>query len=240
MPKFEPRVAAIIQARVGSKRLPGKVLKPIGPKTMLQWVIDRTWLAQGVDCIVVATPDKRIADFVDSTYNNVPIWSYWHRSGDEDDVLTRYLHASNFCGAEVIIRITADCPLIDPEIIESAMSAIGSHDICSNVQYRTFPKGTDVEVMQYDTLLRLNRLTDSGREHVTTFIYENPGLFDHEVILQKDDVSFMDWSVDTQTDLDRVRMMYKLFNWEVVSHKELTESLLNNGLRNTFISERTE
>ena len=120
------------------------------------------------------------------------------------------------------------------------MSAIGSHDICSNVQYRTFPKGTDVEVMQYDTLLRLNRLTDSGREHVTTFIYENPGLFDHEVILQKDDVSFMDWSVDTQTDLDKVRMMYKLFNWEVVSHKELTESLLNNGLRNTFISERTE
>ena len=73
MPKFEPRVAAIIQARLGSKRLPGKVLKAIGPKTMLQWVIDRTWLAQGVDCIVVATPDKRIADFVDRTYNNVPI-----------------------------------------------------------------------------------------------------------------------------------------------------------------------
>ncbi len=206
------RVVAIIQARTGSSRLPRKVLKVIGGATMLERVLNRVRRSATLNKVVVATTTKAgDADIVaECARLGVPVFR-----GSEEDVLDRYYEAAKATKAEVVVRITADCPLIDPQVVDSVVSSFLNHrpDYASNSLNRTYPRGLDVEVMSSATLSRAWREATETyqRVHVTPYIYLNPGLFS---LLPVDSAGHyaQRWTVDTPEDLDFVRAIYEEFN----------------------------
>jgi spore coat polysaccharide biosynthesis protein SpsF len=203
------RVVAIIQARMGSSRLPGKVLADIGGATMLAQVVRRLREATRVDEIVVATSlvldDDAVADEAARLGAGV------HR-GSENDVLGRYLGAAREFRAEAILRITADCPLLDPGVVDLVIEALTDEvDYASNTHDRSFPRGLDSEALHRDTLERIARLGTSraAREHVTAFVMESPALFRVAQVRAERDDSDLRWTVDTPDDLAMVRALYR-------------------------------
>jgi spore coat polysaccharide biosynthesis protein SpsF len=216
------KVVAIVQARTGSTRLPGKVLKKINKKTMLEHVIERLRNAKTLDQIVIATSnDERDKPIIELAKRlNV---SYF--AGSEDDVLDRYLKAAEQAEADIIVRITADCPLIDPCTVDQVVNCYkaknvdfaytsGSNSSASDRVRRpnVFPSGIDVEVVSMDALRKTHRLSSepSDREHVMEFIYKHPELFEI-VVVEPDntlDRPLYHLSVDTKEDLERVRQFY--------------------------------
>lgn len=167
------RTVAIVQARTGSTRLPGKVLLPLAGKPMLYHVIARLRQARLLDDVVVATT-QRDGDHVIEEFGKsrgVPVYR-----GSTHDVLARYVGAADMSRADVVVRITADCPLIDPVTVDRAISQLwlvdGALD-CVNVGVGGgFPRGLDCEVMTRDALLRIHSLATApqDREHVTLFM----------------------------------------------------------------------
>ena len=140
----------------------------------------------------------------------------WRTTGvRQNDVLGRYLGAAQHAGAERIVRVTSDCPLLDPAVIDAVVAECGNAaDYASNTQRRTFPRGLDVEAFHRDTLERLARLasSNSAREHVTAFLLERPELFEvRDVIAERDD-SDLRWTVDAPDDLALVRTLYDLLD----------------------------
>lgn len=206
MPSSElDRTICVVQARMGSSRLPGKVLAELGGRPMLRFQLDR--LADlAVDELVVATSDRELDD---------PIAELATRSGvgivrgPENDVLGRYLLALDHHPAGTVVRLTGDCPLSDPEIVEAVL---GRHrqtgaDYTSNVLPRTFPKGLDVEVIDAAALRTAGdeaRLP-LEREHVTPYLYRHPERFRLANLRSGDDLGRERWTVDTPEDLDTVR-----------------------------------
>ena len=194
------KTTAIIQARMGSKRLPGKVLLKILGKTVLGYVIERV-KRSGVDEVIVATSikdeDAQIADIA----RCLGVGAY---RGSDEDVLDRYYQAAKACGAAHIVRITADCPLIDPYIIYQALKFYfkSGADYCSNALERTFPDGLDMEVFRFDPLKDAWRNADllSEREHVTTYIIKNGGRFKLVNFRNKIDLSGKRWTLDREED----------------------------------------
>ena len=185
---------------------------PIGDKSMLARVVIRVRRAQMLDETVVATSttpeDDRIAEECQAL--NIQCFR-----GSEDDVLDRYYQCATQCGADVIVRITADCPLIDPMVIDQAVFTFfqTKADYASNGLQRTFPRGLDIEVMTFDALKRTweeARYTFQ-RVHVTPYIHKNPEEFHLEPILAGSDSSQYRWTVDTQEDLNLVRSIYARF-----------------------------
>lgn len=207
MTRPRPYVLAIIQARLGSERLPGKMLRKIGGKSVLEHVISRAKDAEGVHSVVVATPDKRISDLADAR----GVFGFWYR-GDPMDVLSRFVRAGEFDNCDVVVRITGDCPLIPSEVISETIEGLGTADICSNVLNRTYPKGFDCEVFHRDVLYRLDRLAMDpvDREHVTLYAYKHPEQFVWNECRYRTCLSDYDLSVDTEGDLEFVREVYKL------------------------------
>ncbi len=193
---------AIIQARMGSTRLPGKVLMPINGKPMLHHVIERTM--QAVPNVMVATSWKPEDDAIEAACIKYPI--IVHR-GDPLDLLDRYIEAAAEVAADRVVRITGDCPLIDPTVIRKVIDALSKEvDYASNIFPRTYPKGLDCEAFWYDVLLRLDRISaPEEREHVTPAIRRCPDLF---TIKNVGDPAHINWSVDTQEDLERVRRIH--------------------------------
>lgn len=203
------RTVAIIQARMGSSRLPGKVLADIGGATMLAQVVRRLREATRVDEIVVATSvvldDDAVADEAARLGAGV------HRAS-ENDVLGRYLGAAREFRAEAILRITADCPLLDPGVVDLVIEALTDEvDYASNTHDRSFPRGLDSEALHRDTLERIARLGTSraAREHVTAFVMEQPALFRIVQVAAEVDDSDLRWTVDTTDDLAMVRGLYE-------------------------------
>jgi spore coat polysaccharide biosynthesis protein SpsF len=203
------RAVAIIQARMGSSRLPGKVLADVGGATMLAQVVRRLREATRVDEIVVATSlvldDDAVADEAARLGAGV------HR-GSENDVLGRYLGAAREFRAEAILRITADCPLLDPGVVDLVIEALTDEvDYASNTHDRSFPRGLDSEALHRDTLERIARLGTSraAREHVTAFVMEQPALFRIVQVAAEVDDSDLRWTVDTADDLAMVRGLYE-------------------------------
>lgn len=233
------KVVAIIQARMGSTRLPRKVMLDVGGLPMLTRVVSRTQRATTVHEVIVATTvesvDKDIVDLC--KINN---WPYYR--GSEQDVLDRYYHAAKAFSSDVIVRVTSDCPLIDPAIIDLCVQRILQErllDYVSNtIPPRRFPRGLDVEVMRFSALERAWREDKnlSWREHVTPYIYNHPEKFVLESVTNDIDYSSMRWTVDTQEDIDFVRCIYQhfghdLFTWHDVLAvlKEHPEWLAING-----------
>lgn len=209
------RVVAIIQARMGSTRLPGKVLKDIAGKTMLARVIERVQLVQGLDEIVVATTWDSKDDLVVTESRQLGIATY---RGSEHDVLDRYYQAAKTYQADVVVRITSDCPLIDPKVISKVLTNFhSSHaDYASNFIERTYPRGLEAEAMSFSALMRAwsEATRDYERTHVTPYIYLNPEQFVLESVVSDLGARFssLRWTLDTAEDLEFVRQVYTKFD----------------------------
>ncbi len=219
------RVVAIIQARMGSTRLPGKVLLDLAGEPMLVRGVNRTRRAQTLDEVVVATTvkptDDAIVDLCDERG-----WPCFR--GSEEDVLDRYYHAALAHQADVVIRITSDCPLIAPEIVDRVVWEFLDLQpeidyACNVLPRRSFPRGLDTEVMRFDVLEQAWRedRNPAWREHVTPYIQRNPDLFRIHGITNDIDYSHMRWTVDTPEDLAFVRCIYEHFGHDRFSWREL-------------------
>lgn len=203
-------VSAIIQARTGSTRLPGKVLMKLAGKTVLEHVIERVSMAETVDNIVVATTmdknDKNILELCNKNGINV-------FCGSEDDVLDRYYQVARHFGIKDIVRITSDCPLIDPEILDDTVRLYKKTgaDYATNIIEESFPDGLDVEVFSFGTLEDAwqNARFVSDREHVTSYIKKNGDRF--KIVSSRNDVDLSGkrWTIDRQEDFDFLRLIFE-------------------------------
>lgn len=207
------RTVIIVQARMTSTRLPGKVLADLAGRPMLGQELGRLKRCRRVQEIVVATTTNAADDAVVALAEREGVG--WFR-GDEQDVLGRYLGAARAARADVVVRVTADCPLIDPALVDEVVDALtgaAPADYASNIQRRTFPRGLDVEALYGDVLERVGRLgrTREAREHVTFFIHrEHPELFLLRSVTGSVDHSDLRWTVDEPADLELVRRIYEI------------------------------
>jgi spore coat polysaccharide biosynthesis protein SpsF len=225
--KEDENIVAIIQARMCSTRLPGKVMKDISGKPMLWHVIYRVKYSKLINKIVVATSTNKEDDIIENFCKENRILFY---RGDEEDVLKRYYEAAKIYNGNKIVRITSDCPLIDPEIVDIV---IKEHlkdevDYTSNTIERTFPRGLDTEVFNFEALERANEMAKEKyqREHVTIFIYENPHLFKIKNVRNFKDLSHLRWTVDEERDLIFVREIYKrLYKGNIFFMRDILEVL---------------
>jgi spore coat polysaccharide biosynthesis protein SpsF len=210
------KTLAIIQGRMSSSRLPGKILKDIGGEPMLVRVVKRVRRAQTVDQVVIATTDDPSDDPVEMvcTDRGIPIYR-----GSLYDVLDRFYQAAVLFGASTVIRVTADCPLIDPAEIDHVVRTFFEQhvDFAANrlppPWKRTYPIGLDTEVCRFEALERAwkEARDDHHREHVMPYLYEEPGRFNVLVLDHPVDYGHLRWTVDTPEDLDVVRLIYQHF-----------------------------
>lgn len=222
----------ILQARMTSSRLPGKVLMDLAGRPMLAQQLKRLKRCTQADEIVVATTTNATDDPVVALAQSEDV--RWYR-GSEMDVLSRYAGAAREAKADVIIRVTADCPLIDPEETDRVIDALLVNrercDYASNVVERTYPRGLDTEALFADALERVNRLAQSlaAREHVTYFILnQHPELFMIWSVTDSENNSGLRWTVDMEEDLDMVRRLYQEMGLgeQVVPYKEVVRYVL--------------
>ena len=205
-----PRVVAIVQARMSSTRLPGKVLASVGGSPMLQRQIDQLRAIEGVDQLIIATSNHPTDDVLAKTFDNSGISVY---RGDLHDVLARYADAARQFHADVIVRLTADCPLHTPDTVAEVLRAFLSSgaDYMSNVEPYTRPDGLDVEVFTLAALddAAKNATDLKDREHVTPYLRRSPTL--NRVYFQHSPPhrSGLRWTVDTEEDLSHVRKIWE-------------------------------
>ena len=221
-------VAAIVQARLGSTRLPGKVLEDLAGQPMLVRVVNRVSRAKTIDVVVVATTTRPADDAIVRLCEEQG-WPFFR--GSEADLLDRYYRAALAFKANVLVRITSDCPLIDPGVIDTVVTELLSHptevDYVSNTQQRTYPRGLDTEVMTLRALERAWREDDDAaqREHVTPYIYRNPEEFVLRSVTSDIDLSHMRWTVDTAQDLAFVCKIYHHFQNDAFTWREVIDLL---------------
>ena len=218
------RTVAILQARMGSSRLPGKVMMEINGRPMLDWVITRARRAKLVDEVAVATTMDASDDPIEAfcKAHGVPVYR-----GDVFDVLDRYYQAARTFQADTIVRLTADCPLLDPYVVDQTVRRFfaESADFAANRLpppfKRTFPIGLDTEVCSFAALERAWKEADQKyqREHVMPYLYDEEGRFKVVVVNNPEDFGDQRWTVDTPEDLEFVRQVvagfghYDDFNW---------------------------
>ncbi len=224
------RTVAIIQARCGSTRLPRKVLAPILDRPMLWWVVTRVRAARLVDEVVVATTTRSEDDELEALCQRER-WCCFR--GSEMDVLDRYHGAAREYGAKVVVRITSDCPLIDPDVVDLVIATfkagVPAVDYASNCQRRTYPRGLDTEVFSEGALERAWRedKRPDWREHVTPYIYRGGG-FRLAAVANTTDFSAHRWTVDTPEDLQFVRTVCKHLGRKTFSWRQLLAVLHEN------------
>jgi spore coat polysaccharide biosynthesis protein SpsF (cytidylyltransferase family) len=202
-------VVAIIQGRMGSSRLPGKVMAEIAGKPMLFHVVNRVRRARKVTLVAVATSthasDDAIADFC--VKESIPFFR-----GSEQDVLDRFYRTAKHFQADIIVRLTADCPLHDPDVIDCTIDLLqqGDADFVSGGMKTTYPDGLDAAAF-YMTVLEeawLQANLTSEREHVTPYIHNHPEKFRVKTIRHSVDLSHLRWTVDEPRDLEFVKTVY--------------------------------
>jgi|APSaa5957512535_1039671.scaffolds.fasta_scaffold04183_5 spore coat polysaccharide biosynthesis protein SpsF len=202
------KIVIIVQARMGSTRFPGKILKTINNQPMLIFQYKRLQRSKLSSLVCVATTNEKSDDIINELCleNNIPVFR-----GSETDVLKRYHDAANYFNADVVVRINSDCPLIDPSEVDKVINEwINSNprvDYASNILEETFPLGMHTEVFSIQALEKAHaeaRLSDE-REHVTPYIYRNPSIFNLQSIVNNENLSHYRWTVDYPEDLDFVR-----------------------------------
>lgn len=202
---------AIIQARMTSSRLPGKVLMDLAGKPALAFMLERVQRAQRIGRIVVATTINQADDAIAAVCAEMSVDIF---RGDEMDVLGRFVGAARWANARSVMRLTADCPMIDPDVVDGAVAifAEGKHDYVSNCNIRTFPDGLDVEVFTSGALIEAdaNARHPFLREHVTPYIRGirkelGAGNFRIGHLLAPANFGHVRWTLDTIADLDRIR-----------------------------------
>jgi len=224
-----PRIVAIIQARMGSTRLPGKVLMDLSGKPALVRCVKRTSRTKMIDAVGVATTIKSADDDIANLCNQHGIRCF---RGSEEDVLDRYYHAATVFEADIIVRITGDCPLIEPAIIDQTIAdfmalAPEIDYACNFMPIQTFPRGLETEVLFFEVMERVWREDKNlaWREHVTTYIRKNAELFRISGISSKIDYSNLRWTLDTEEDLQFVRCIYNYFGHDHFSWQEVLDVL---------------
>ena len=210
--KPEIETAVIIQARMSSTRLPGKVMSIIGNKSMLEFQIDRIKSCEAVDEIIIATTSNKSDDIIEKLAKKLSIKVF---RGDEKDVLSRYYEASKLTEADTLVRLTADCPLVDPDIIKEVINAFNSKDLdyVSNVNPPSYPDGLDVEVFSKEILKLANNSCNDQlqREHVTPWIIENKKIKKTNLSCYRN-FSNLRWTVDYPEDLEVIRKIVDEFH----------------------------
>jgi spore coat polysaccharide biosynthesis protein SpsF len=205
-------IIAILQARMSSTRLPGKVLRPLDGAPMIVRQLERLRRARRIDRLVVATSTERSDDVLAEVCTAAPVAVF---RGDLDDVLNRYIGALDAYGedADHVVRLTADCPLCDPELIDAV---IGKHlrtgaDYTANTWGgRTFPKGLDADIVKTAVLREAGReaVDPYEREHVLPFIYRRPDRYALDGLKQDAEEGDLGWTVDTPDDYAFVSAVY--------------------------------
>ncbi len=213
---MEPKVVAIVQARMASTRFPGKVLADIEGEPMLVREVERAQRAEFVDQLVVATTnepeDEPIAELCRDR-------GYACYRGSSLDVLDRFYQAAKLHQAAIVMRLTGDCPLIDPGLIDQTIAAFRAADppvdFAANrlPDEKTFPVGTDTEVCTFAALERTwaEAAQPHHREHVMPYLYEDPDRFRTLLVRSDMDYSHYRWTVDTEKDLELVRQVFAQF-----------------------------
>lgn len=236
MNNSDKNIIVIIQARLGSTRLPNKVLKDLCGKPVLWHVVERLKQCKHLTGIVVATTtlpeDDAIQKFC--VENDV---NYYR--GSSENVLSRYYEAAKQFKAEIIIRITSDCPVIDPVLIDEMIHdyKLSNVDYMSNSLMRTYPRGLDVEIFSFPVLEKTFKKASMQYEleHVTPYIYKHPELFTLKNYANDADYSFHRWTLDTDEDYILLKEIYdnlyvegKLFLWkDILKLFELKPGLLD-------------
>jgi spore coat polysaccharide biosynthesis protein SpsF len=225
------RTLAILQARMSSSRLPGKVMMEINGKPMIYWQIQRILEAETVNELVIATSidstDDSLANFLED--NSVK----FHR-GSLDNVLSRFTEVANKYPHDALIRLTGDCPLVMPRLIDLMVDKYYEQDVdyLSNTLTPTFPDGLDIEIVRSGVLEKLStfELESKEFEHVTYGVYNRPEIFKLANYFNQIDRSLDRWTVDYQEDLEFVRAIFKKFSGQeaVFTYQEVINFLTNN------------
>lgn len=204
-------IIAIVQARMGSKRLPGKVLLQVNNKPLLAHQIDRILMSQKIDKLVIATSTLSIDDAIEFFCKSYGIDCY---RGSEQDVLSRYYMCAKKYNSEVIVRLTADCPLIDPQIIDKVIEKFQHDgvDYCANTvppETSKFPDGSDVEVFSMQSLAKANReiIDNHRREHVTFQFWQDQNYTKSQYLKSKDHSKYR-ITVDYPEDFEVVKFIF--------------------------------
>ena len=208
-------IVAIIQARMGSQRLPGKVLLDLIGKPMLFHEIERIRRSKRIEIIVVATTNSKKDDLIVDLCHDEG-WNYFR--GNEVDVLDRYYQTAKKFHADAVVRLTSDCPLIEPTIIDCVIDRYINNlrdidYVCNFLPYRTFPRGLDTEIINFNALEKTWREDNNPlyREHVTQYILRNPKKFIIKSVRNKKDLSKFRWTVDTTEDFQLINKIYSYF-----------------------------
>jgi len=203
------KIVTIIQARMGSTRLPGKVLKEVLGKPLLAYQIERVRRSARTDRIVVATTVKPEDEPIVALCRELQVDVF---RGSENDVLSRYYGAATEAGADVVVRLTSDCPLIDAGVVDRVIEAFlaspgGAYDYTSNCYERTYPRGMDTEVFSIAALKEANERAalPSEREHVTPYIITRPERFRMTNVAYFSDQGRHRWTVDTPEDFELIQ-----------------------------------
>lgn len=217
LPKVKKKkIGVIIQARMTSKRFPGKSMALLDNKPVLQHVIERAKEIKGEkgaqpEAIIIAVPDMDESELMLELADKLEVENF---CGDENNVLDRYYNAAKFFNLDVVIRITADCPYINPRISSEVLQLLlwRKLDYCSNVfPKRTYPRGFDTECFTFDCLEAAYKLaeTDEEKEHVTTWMQQNAHELKTACVVQKLNKSHINLCIDEPTDIERLETMLK-------------------------------
>ncbi|MBD2680429.1 MULTISPECIES: cytidylyltransferase domain-containing protein [Nostoc] len=206
----------IVQARMTSTRLPGKVLKRVLNKPLLEYQIERLRRVKLADAIVIATTtndtDRPIIELCDRLF--IPYFR-----GSEEDVLARYYKAAKEHHADVVVRLTSDCPLIDPQVIDKVIQFYleDKYDYVSNSLERSYPRGMDTEVFSFLALEQafLEATAQPDREHVTPFIYMHPERYRLGNIVYSENQNSHRWTVDTADDFELIKRIIEALYPEI-------------------------
>jgi len=205
------KIVAIVQARMGSTRLPNKVMKKIGGVPLIELLLARLSRSNEIHQIVVATSkDKKNDPLVE----HVKKLGYFCYRGSENNVLQRYLDAAKKVSADVVVRVTGDCPLIDHEVVDQVVSHFRKLkvDYVSNISPPTYPDGLDTEVFTLAALSRASRESTSKHEHehVTPYL-RRPGFFETKNVSNSEDFSSLRWTVDEHEDFQVISNVFSYF-----------------------------
>lgn len=230
------RIVAIIQARMGSTRLPCKVMIMLNERTVLEHVINRVRACSMVDEVVIATTTNSQDDIIIKEADQCGV--KWYR-GSEEDVLARYYESAREFEAEIIVRVTSDCPLFDPELLCAMLERFlditkSGIDVeyLSNTITRTYPRGLDAEIFTFAALEKAFNEAKQGsdREHVTSFIWKNPNHFILSEFTGDSDLSHHRWTLDTPEDLELIKRIYDVLflNGEIFTTGDVLAYLKEN------------
>jgi len=204
------RIIAIVQARMSSTRLPGKVLKILSGRPVIEQVFNQLSFSEKINDIVLATSIDKIDDELEKWAKDNDKSCF---RGDLENVLKRFYEASIKFNADVIVRITADCPLIDPEVVDKVIDeyTFGKYDYCSNTNPPTFPDGLDAEVFSFKSLeAAYNKANlQSEIEHVTPYIRNHPEIFKLGNLSSKQNYEHYRWTLDNPEDYKFLSIVYE-------------------------------